>query len=740
MASPKWSKFKPRNGGTGDAEGLNRAYEDWYESHNNSAIDACGAGALHFSRSAFNVPKGYKRGAENAGSDAQSQIDAFRAEMGALMNETFPVQTTPIPEFARNTHRKDAHQLPSKLVPKDAVKKFGLSNDGKGKTLKLERDTVIVGVVDVGIPLGHNRFRDADGNARILAAWQQMGDWSVAKQKHMPFGRELYWADIQKSLARHSKGKWLDEESFNRDTGTVDLANRLGSREAAARASHGAHVMDLAAGDDPHRPWADKAAQKAFQKRVKMIAVNIPDSRIFGAAGTFLDMFVVHAINRIITLADEMWLSCFGNEKGKDGGPIGFPVVINLSFGKQAGAKSILGDFPNMVKNLKDARSQSGRLSGLEIVMPAGNDNLGRGNAFLEPLPGKTESLNWRMQPEDQSSNFVEVWVQPNAKNPTLLSDPSAVEISVTPPGAKKAIKGQFGKDRTVSKLDDFAAIYCDHVSFSDNPDEHLIRYLICLAPSLRQVTGGAIAPAGTWKISLHNTAKQGAKNAEVQAVLSVQSDQNIFPGRPVNRLSYFDDKRYREFDQSGRPVVTYGFPSQKNLDAVAAIGESPPVPVRRHGTMNASTAPDQVVAVGGYRRSDGKPAFYSSTGRGPTAASKRKDGTKVNVPGTGLRRAPSVSFPTEESPAHYGVMAAGAASGSTVALRGTSFASPQAVREIVDILLRGGSPDWPASLTARAQAAENTPDFPVVHSDQLVEQLGMGRLPSRRESAVPRK
>ncbi|MEM9148090.1 MAG: S8 family serine peptidase, partial [Pseudomonadota bacterium] len=300
-------------------------------------------------------------------------------------------------------------------------------------------DTIIVGVIDTGIALGHNRFREMDGSSRILAAWQQTAIWDSPlgrEQPFLPFGREIYQAEIDELLRTHSGGTlggWLDEDSFNRTTGVLDMARPLGHREVAGRYAHGTHVLDAAAGADPDDP-----EEADFRRRVKIIAVNLPGSITFGESGTFLDCFMIYAIQRISDVADAIW-----DKNHPDAPPEarrGYPVVINLSFGKQAGSKTTLDVFPAALKAFHQRRRDENRMP-VQFVMPVGNDNLARCNAFLTPRrEGEVdhiEALNWRVQPEDQSANYVEIWSE-CFSHPSAFSKgeaPVPLELAVVPPG-----------------------------------------------------------------------------------------------------------------------------------------------------------------------------------------------------------------------------------------------------------------------------------------------------------------
>jgi hypothetical protein len=629
----------------------------------------------------------------------------------------------PIPDFARNEGFEEyidqnGHWRPN---PND------LPDD-------VEDDTIIVGVIDTGIPLGHNRFRNPDGSTRVLAAWQQLAEWrspTGLSQDFLPFGRELYQNSINTLLAEHSGGDlegWLDEDGFNTATGVLDMVHILGHREVAGRFSHGAHVLDAAAGHDPEK-------ETDFLRRVKIITVNIPSSTTFGASGTFLDDFMIYAIQRISDVADEIWLK---NHPDWASDPeaaeqAGYPVVTNISFGKQAGSKTTLDFFPAALKKFREERSEH-NLAPVFFAMPAGNDNLLRGNAYLEPRAGETKTLDWRILPEDQSSNYVEIWTQNQD-----FSDGLPLEIAVIPPGCDQAeFHTDGGQDQHVRRLGARGSIYFQTVQDPERSGEFKFRYVICIAPTSRPSGGGATAPAGTWTIKVRNTSSM-----RIQCVLAVQTDQQIQPGRPVNLLSYFDDREYRVYDDDGILVESYSYPAEDpvNLDL------NTETPIRRHGTMNASAAHEFVTRVGGYRASDGKPAHYSATGRG--RSNGLDDGTEIGSSKRGGRKgAPTASFPTDDGPAHFGILSAGAANGSVAAMRGTSFASSQATRRIAESLLQYNDPTISEKerLFKIADSAEHndrqarlngTPPF---HASPLdIENAGAGRVKSPLRSRVSR-
>lgn len=278
------------------------------------------------------------------------------------------------------------------------------------------------------------------------------------------------------------------------------------------------------------------------------------------------------------------------------------------------------------------------------------------------------------------------------------------------------------------------------------NPHNHrLLRHLLCLAPTHDPRTKIKTAPAGLWKITVRNLTDE-----RIQCVLSVQSDQQIKPGNPVNRRSYFDDRCYRLYDETGRMVESYAYPiaSPYNLDLIEGgpEGDRKRSPVRRHGTLSSTAAHRDIARVGGYRVSDGRPAAYSSTGRGRRARTTRgndDDGTFTEVPRHAGSGAPTASLAVDDGPMHPGILAAGAANGSVVAFRGTSFAAAQATRLIAKHLIEHGSPNKTSGKILYEEAGCDRDDSKPggrhwdpkkpgtsARGQYMIENLGGGRIP----------
>jgi len=614
-------------------------------------------------------------------------------------------------------------QLPS---PEFAVSRAVVANTSGPEDLaaqftkdiigELDPDTVIVGVVDTGIPLGHRRSRLKNGETRILYAWQQLA--KTADQEGLPLGRELFAGagpgatepsptpdlSINDLLRKHSGGNLngqLDEEAFNREARMVDPSLGFGVNDLEFASSHGAHVLDLAAGFDPLRADATKL------EKVKIIAVDLPPQQLFGMGGNFLVAYANAAIQRILTVAQAVWLGQNPDRNAEAANENGYPVVINFSFGMQAGPKDgkSLWDQLTITPILNRNANIPTRL-----VMPTGNQNLARCNArqLLGPkgktfkeIPLEPElSVPWCILPEDQSPNFVEIWAKAqepedaSAGEATGKTSTDDFEVWLKPPdGAELQVPltthvNKFVKlHRSPLQDPEIARVY----SYKP-PGQTRPHFVIYVAPTFSPDGSATTAPAGMWTLRVKCN-----KTSAQEVTLNIQTDESGIRGVRGGRISYFDHESYLTHFDSGRLRDSYvdeDHIGEKGLKNGHAEPWNPYGPVQRKGTHNAlaswpspsdknthgatfQLSNGALVVVGGYRRSDGTPAIYSSTCDG---SSKRKGG----------RETPSVLYPSDESPSQRGILAAGSRDGSVVALSGTSMACALATRDMALALLTG--------------------------------------------------
>jgi len=617
---------------------------------------------------------------------------------------------------------REEFPVPSEVANPDPA--GNLSRDGvaaTGETPHLPllaaehaKTTVVVGVIDIDIGFGHRRFRTHDGRSRVLAAWQQGAPWRDETRPGLPFGEELFEAQINALLGVHGAGALcgsLDHDGFYERLGMISHDRIDGIGALAGRAAHGTHVLGLAAGQDP----GDDPA--GFSDNVRLLVVNLPPPSFFGEGGAFLDYYLSYGLQWIV----KTHAAIVAANRAAGVIETAPPLLVNISFGKQAGAPDPWqdpdtdGTAPGDALAFPAGADAQGRV----VLVPAGNDNLERCHAQFD-LADAEQDLAWRVQPDDETSNFLEIWALPEyrpGEDGGLPDAPLPFEIDLELPDGTRAGFG-VPAHRSVRELaGGLGRIYCDWV-YSDHRAAYRLRYLVCLAPDGLAVPGDPTcrgAPAGQYRLRLRNTSCR--KRLEVRA--RIQTDEATLPSARNARRGYFEDPDYTLFEPDGRLADTFPYPGGRR-----PVSFDNASPIRRHGTMNAYAANDSVVAIAGFRLSDGRPAPYSATGLG------LKDARWGRV-------APTAAFPSDDGSAHFGLLSDGARDGSAVAMQGTSFACAAATRFVTEAalgaLMMGREPGLPRALTeGQADAGWSSPHV-------AVAKAGWGRVPFQPPRPVER-
>jgi hypothetical protein len=166
---------------------------------------------------------------------------------------------------------------------------------------------------------------------------------------------------------------------------------------------------------------------------------------------------------------------------------------------------------------------------------------------------------------------------------------------------------------------------------------------------------------------------------------------------------------------------------------------DQPGCPVRRAGLLNAIATGREPVVVGAMLQKQMVASKYSAAG--PT--------TPPRGASTAYRDGPDALTVGDDSRVHTGVLAAGARSGSVVAMNGTSVAAPQIAREIARRMATGAPYDRAAvqGIAAYQEANAPPPGRPAVTPPLPNARYGEGRIespfpPAERsimDNAVPR-
>jgi hypothetical protein len=520
----------------------------------------------------------------------------------------------------------------------------------------------VLGLIDDGIAFAHDRFLDASGRTRIEYLWDQGAPpggspWGLGMEieKHGQPGG----IDALRSACRY--GGLVDEDELYVRSGFDDRLNRT-HNPLAARATHGTHVLDLAS-HCGNPPPADSEP---------IIAVQLPGASVADTSGATLGPQVLLAFLYIVWRADCIAERCNSTQP--------LPLVVNISLGIAAGPH----DGSSLFERCLDALIHLCNSASVptHVVLPSGNHRLAQGHAELDVDAGTLVSLHWRVLPDDLTESHAEVWLPAVSGSSLLRLRLHAPDGSVTSTWLDGSVPGWQWPAAPAAPI----AL----VSRVVDPGNSQVCFRLHLAPTADPDGLLALAPAGVWKVEIDNPG-----TAPVKCIHAwIQRDDTAFGHRPRGRQSRFDDAQYERFDAYGRPLDT---------DPVGTTSY-----VRRSGSYSAYAGGTNPVVVGSYRASDGRSVGYA--GIGPTMAPKR---------GLPNPQGPDVLLPSEDSPSHRGLLAAGTRSGSSVAMGGTSVAAPLAA----NWLLVNGT----ASVNGRALISGQAAASPFGAAVRPVQPMGGG-------------
>jgi hypothetical protein len=519
--------------------------------------------------------------------------------------------------------------------------------------------SVIIATIDDGIGIANHRFREAATTTRV----KHFLDLALIGK---PTAEDGCWDD--ELLGRSWKGADIDkllgqgEEQIYRALGLIDPLRDL-RQPLRAALTHGTHVLDLAAGYD----WRTEAG--AAKKR-PIIAVQLPSQVAENLSDTWLAQCLKRALDWILVKADELSAELSLECEGK---PRRLPLIVNGSFASMAGPLDGASDVERRITQFVKTYRGDGPEDLCTVVLSAGNSLQLRDAARMDIGGCGVGEISWRLQPDDKTPNFVQIWL------PEVNEKTQQAKVSLAPPPGDASAKSLASKlDKAVEwRIGDHAVACIYHQRFRRSGGSRE-----CITIATRPTADDqksepvVVVPSGLWQIKIENIGKREIRNIDLQIH---RNDVGIF-SRSGARQSYFDDPGYVMFDEGSGRII-----NNEATDPTRGTR------VTRQGTLSSYAYAKGVLAVGGYRRSDGQPATYSSSGRSPDNRALAGSSSASDVhyrtedaAGNALD-GPDLAAVSEESPALTGVLAAGTYSGSVAILAGTSVAAPQITRALAD-------------------------------------------------------
>lgn len=358
---------------------------------------------------------------------------------------------------------------------------IGLPDDREYKHEELTGEGVIIGIIDDGCALAHPDFlkptaAGAPVESRILYLWDQGGTGKTAAGWTGPQdfdGLELDQDAINQALNAHKTGDRVREDDVYRYLG-------YGIEEIA---THGTHVMDIAAGGGRSLMGIEGIAPNA-----DIIFVQLPRYAIEGGA-TVLWRHIQDGARYIFERA--------ASRKDKP------PAVVNISYGGYDGPHD---GTSQLEKALDELLIEPDRV----IVMAAGNGFEARCHALKTIASGGgIENLRWIVNPEDPTANDLDAWYEVENEDEEVWVRLQSPEPDIDPDGWIRV--GQSRTPITLKSNNKFIG-YLEHLP--SDTENGARRVVISLNATDKEAEVGQLAraPSGTWIVSFNNQS-----NADVQ-------------------------------------------------------------------------------------------------------------------------------------------------------------------------------------------------------------------------------
>lgn len=521
------------------------------------------------------------------------------------------------------------------------------------------KDFVVTAIIDDGLPIANTRFRNSMLDSRVEYAWVQDGIFR-GTGSHVANGREFDKSQIDDLLDKSVVGGQVDEDRFYRLAKITEFGIKKGHTRLAARFTHGANVMDQAAGygaGDPDMPGDNP-----------IIAVQLPAATTADTSGLSLNGNVVDALHYILHRADLI---------AKKRGTNKVNLVINFSYGFIAGPHDGTHPLEIMMDKLLKKRNAHHPITA--ITLPAGNSRQSMCHGQIKGCnsggPTTPAALTWHILPDDRTPSYGVCYM------PTTPTVPATSRVEmrmVLPDGTGspfiKEISGSAWEYREGGTGPVLAKISYQYVS---GPTKRG-RFVVAVRPTMTLTAGKPIINSGNWKIEIKNNCLKSDEVIEAY----IQRDDTPFGFVGKGRQSHFVDPDYQRYTVQGAPVDH----------------DSPDAYVKRSGTLNGLATGHETIVMGGFDRVYGKPALYSAAG--PTLA---------DAAGTPGRDGPDVAGISDTTRVTQGVLGGGTRSGAVFALNGTSVAGPQIGRKIAQVMAKG---TWSGNADVATWVTEPGPPY----------------------------
>lgn len=479
----------------------------------------------------------------------------------------------------------DRVSVPNPLQPclNDSLADIDLPADRNVNGCTLDGSGVIIGIIDDGCALAHRNFlKPGTAKSRILYLWDQgrtdpNGGWSPPTQGGTTLfdGMELPQLQIDAALAQFVTPDGLVQEDRVYEHLKYDLDI----------ASHGTHVMDIAAGNGESLMGSEGVARAA-----DIIFVQLP-TNLVEEGGPLLEDRILQGVSYIFLRAAQL---------GAASGAPPIPAVVNISYGGYSGPHDGTSPLPAGIDALLKGTTDRA------VVVSAGNGFEADCHAQKLIEPGAKVTTAWNLAPEDATSSQLEIWYDEGAR----------LEMSITPPGASVPLTPavKLGESKII-KRDGCVTGWAYHFPTGAGNRPNVIRLQLNATvgeagsdvtendgplgppqpPPMPPLT--APAPSGTWAIELRNIG-----DSETTFHAWIERDDMRRANRSRGQQSHFndgdEDPRFTVADlATGDLTICVGAHNTATGEMCAYSASGPTRDGRQRPHV---TAPAEETAVGG--------------------------------------------------------------------------------------------------------------------------------------------
>ena len=246
----------------------------------------------------------------------------------------------------------------------------------------------LVAIIDSGLDVLHRAFRNAGGDTRLVAIWDQRSSSGSTPQQASAAGRTMGISYSQNFGRFHSESEINGYIAAN--AVPSDLGRNFRLINGQLDHGHGTHVASIAAGS-PFSSATGAAFPGGVAPEARIILV-IPKltSGPGDPASVGYSSSHVEALSFIRATAEGLKL----------------PVAVNVSLGMNAGAH----DGTSLLEVGFDEFSHGGRDSGFVVVKSAGNEHSFDGHAEVQPATGQTVQIEWDTTGAFRVQDYIEFW------------------------------------------------------------------------------------------------------------------------------------------------------------------------------------------------------------------------------------------------------------------------------------------------------------------------------------------